>query len=167
MDDDPKVSRIVARWLSDYRVSIARDAYEALAIIRSERVDLLIVDYVMPSMTGQELVEMCQAEGRIFCVLLLTGYADILEREDSWWWDSRARLTKPVDVDELRAAVARQIGGASSSHGLIGDAANDACLSLAGFVRRTASCAHASGSPRRGTERRAARRSLGRSVAPG
>ena len=116
VDDDPKVSRIVARWLSDYRVSIARDGDEALAIIRSERVDLLIVDYVMPSMTGQELVEMCTAEGRIFSVLLLTGYVDILEREDASWWASWPRLTKPVDVDELRAAVARLIGGASSPH---------------------------------------------------
>jgi len=113
VDDDPNVLRVIARLLSDYRVSLARDGHEALAIVRTEPVDLLITDYMMPSMTGQELVATCEGEGRRFPVLVLTGYAGILEREESSWWEGRPHLTKPVHFDELCAAVARLINGAS------------------------------------------------------
>jgi CheY-like chemotaxis protein len=109
-DDDPTVLRLVARALSDYRVSLARDGHEALAIVRNEHVDLLIADYLMPSMTGQELVDTCEGEGATFPVLVLTGYGDILERVEPAWWAARSHLAKPVRIHELRTTVQRLIG---------------------------------------------------------
>lgn len=111
VDDDTNVLRIVASALSGYGVSVARNGHEALWIVRTDPVDLLIVDYLMPSMTGQELITICEAEGATFPVLVLTGYGDILEREEPTWWATRPHLTKPVHIDALRAAATRLIGG--------------------------------------------------------
>lgn len=59
VDDDTSVLWVVASALSGFRVSLALDCHETLVIVRTDPVDLLIVDYLMPSMTGQELVAIC------------------------------------------------------------------------------------------------------------
>ncbi|HEV3141454.1 MAG TPA: response regulator, partial [Vicinamibacterales bacterium] len=57
VDDDASICELLARVLADYRVSVAQDGPEALTILRREPVDLLITDYLMPGMTGQQLIE--------------------------------------------------------------------------------------------------------------
>jgi CheY-like chemotaxis protein len=111
VDDDPNVLKIIERSLPEYRVSLARDGQEALAIIRAQQIDLMITDYLMPAMNGQELVDTCEAEGLSFPMLVLTGYGHMLEREESAWWNSRPHLTKPIHLEALRATVARLLGG--------------------------------------------------------
>ena len=108
VDDDPRMLHIMAAALPQYRVSIARDGQEALTLMRSHPIDLLITDYLMPVMTGQELVAVCEHEGIRFKVLLVTGNPDALKDAPSWL-ASHPHLTKPVDFDELRDAVARLI----------------------------------------------------------
>src|SRR5437868_15041533 len=47
VDDDTSMLSVVERTLADYRVSTARDATEAMAMLSNrERVDLLITDYL-------------------------------------------------------------------------------------------------------------------------
>ena len=62
VDDDPSTLSVMERMLADYVVSTARDATEALAILSApDHVDLLITDYHMPGMTGEELTHHARA----------------------------------------------------------------------------------------------------------
>ena len=111
VDDDTSVLSIVERTLSDYRVSTARDGAEALAILCAQnRIDLLITDYLMPSMTGDELIGRLRERRPELKVLVVTGHGQVLAQEDPEWWHSEAHLAKPFRVDALREAVIRLIG---------------------------------------------------------
>ena len=113
VDDDANILRHLVRVLGvDHRVSQARDGIEALLVLRTERVDLLITDYLMPSMTGHELVDTCHAEGIACKVLIITGHGELIERAENSWWSTHRHLLKPFHFDELRAAVVDLIGPA-------------------------------------------------------
>lgn len=111
-DDDTLMLSIVERALFDYRVSTARDGHEALAALASdERVDLLITDYLMPGMTGNELVKRARVMRPDLVVLVITGHGQILADAESAWWEGEPHLNKPFLIAELRSSVERLIGG--------------------------------------------------------
>ena len=108
VDDDPNVLQLIGRLLgADYQVSLARDGDEALAILRTGPIDLLIVDYLMPTMTGQELVARSRAEGVTCPVLVITGHGRIVQQAEGAWWMNHPHLLKPFQYDELRDIVAK------------------------------------------------------------
>ncbi|HMB78722.1 MAG TPA: response regulator [Vicinamibacterales bacterium] len=111
VDDDMSMLSVLERTLADYRVSTARDATEAMAILSArERVDLLITDYLMPGMNGEELTHHARATRIGLKVLVITGHANAVERAEPAWWDSEAHLVKPFRIVALRDAVEALIG---------------------------------------------------------
>lgn len=102
VDDDPLVSRIVAAMLEEmgHRTLVAASAREALGIVRVQPVDLVITDYLMPEMTGAQLVEAARRERPALRCVFLTAYAGL---EDI---DRRVpRIAKPCLFEDLEAAV--------------------------------------------------------------
>jgi CheY-like chemotaxis protein len=111
VDDDTSMLAVLARTLADYRVSTARDATEAMALLSArDRVDLLITDYLMPGLTGQELAHHARATRTGLKVLVITGHAHAVQRVEPEWWDSEAHLIKPFRILALREAVDGLIG---------------------------------------------------------
>jgi DNA-binding NtrC family response regulator len=111
VDDDSSILNLLARALEGYRVSAARDPNEALTMAtQTVSLDLLITDFLMPSMTGSELVLRIRELRPAVKVMVLTGHGNILELERPPGWDTAEHLPKPVDLEVLRATVARLIG---------------------------------------------------------
>jgi DNA-binding NtrC family response regulator len=106
VDDDSTVLDLVSRALRAYRLSLARDPDEALHVARHiGSLDLLITDYLMPSMTGEELIGRIREQRPALTVLILSGHAALLEAENPPWWAKEAHLEKPFEIDRLRASV--------------------------------------------------------------
>lgn len=102
---------VITRTLADYHVSTARDATEAMAILSArDPIDLLITDYLMPGMTGEELTHHARATRAGLKVLVITGHAHAVERAEPEWWGAEAHLAKPFRVLALREAVDALIG---------------------------------------------------------
>jgi CheY-like chemotaxis protein len=105
VDDDPATLSLVGRMLSDYSVITARDGAEALAILAADgQIDLLITDYMMPAMRGDELARRSREMRPTMRVLIMTGHIRDLAAE-------RARCTerylaKPFTIAKLRDVVA-------------------------------------------------------------
>jgi CheY-like chemotaxis protein len=111
VDDDSSVLKFLAHALGDYRVSVARDPDEALNVARSiSSLDLIVTDYLMPSMTGDELIARLREQRPSLKVLILTGHSVILDVESPPWWVTEAHLAKPMEIEALRGAVAQLIG---------------------------------------------------------
>ena len=111
VDDDTRTLNLVERTLSDYRVSTARDGGEALAILStSQPVHLLLTDYLMPVMTGEELVNRARVQRPGLPVLIMTGHGHAIAAADPAWWAAEHHLGKPFRLEALREAVESLIG---------------------------------------------------------
>jgi PAS domain S-box-containing protein len=106
VDDDPLVLMNTVAMLEDlgHTVFEASSGKEALEILRSEdSVDLVVADQVMPQMTGTELAKVIRCEWPDIPVLLATGYADMLQRDEI----GLPKLTKPFFQRDLSDAIVR------------------------------------------------------------
>jgi len=109
VDDEPASRRAVERALDDEcRVLAAAGAGEALRLLDTEAVALMISDQRMPDMLGTRLLEECTVRFPDVIRILLTGYTEVETLLDSinaghvW-----AYLTKPWEPRELRLVVRR------------------------------------------------------------
>lgn len=113
VDDDSSVLNLFSRALSEYDVTLARDGFEALAASKQlEHLDLLITDYCMPSMIGDELIARVREDRPDLPVLVVTGHAGILDCDASPWWQALAHIEKPFRPEALREQVSAMIGAA-------------------------------------------------------
>jgi CheY-like chemotaxis protein len=106
VDDDPATRESLRLLLNIDRhtVTEAADGNEALQLFRPGAYDLVITDYLMPGMLGDELAQniRCLAPGQP--ILVVTAYVEKLLAAGQ---PADSMLGKPWSVDELRQAVAR------------------------------------------------------------
>ena len=111
VDDEPGILESLELTLgSDYRVFKAESGEEGLEILNAEEIALIIVDQVMPSMTGVEFLEKAIERNPRAIRMLLTGYSDLgsLARAIN---EGRiySYVTKPWEPDDVRLNVKRAL----------------------------------------------------------
>ena len=113
VEDDSSVLQAFVRALPEFRLTVARDAYEALAAAdHVGSLDLIITDYLMPTISGAELIGRVRERHPRIKALIVTGHGEILDQEAPDWWTREAHLTKPFDATTLKQAITRLIGPA-------------------------------------------------------
>ena len=111
VDDEPAILESLELTLgSDYRVFKAPSGDKGLEILNAEEIALIIVDQVMPSMTGVEFFERAIEINPRAIRMLLTGYSDLgsLARAINEGRIYRY-ITKPWEPDEVRLNVKRAL----------------------------------------------------------
>lgn len=73
--------RVVLEGLG-HTVSLARNGREGLNLFEKEKPDLVIVDYMMPQMKGDEVIREIKRMSPRTPVILLSGFADTLSLEE-------------------------------------------------------------------------------------
>ena len=111
-DDDPLTRLDLRHSLESLGLRVlgeAEDGRQALALTRSLRPDLLILDIMMPQMDGLEAARLVRSE-QLAAVVLLTGYAeeDMIAKADAA--GVLAYLRKPFRPEELGPALAIALG---------------------------------------------------------
>ena len=111
VDNDPQVLKAVARLLASagYRTQTNLSAAEFLARYDRTAPGCLVLDVAMPEQTGLELQHMLHEEGIDVPIVFLSGCADVPASVRAMKEGAIDFLTKPVDGDELIAAVQRAI----------------------------------------------------------
>src|SRR5947207_9170022 len=108
-EDDDGVAHMLAAALGDagYLVLRARDGVEALAIVRAQLPDALILDVMMPKLGGIEVVRRLKADvvASQVPVLMLTSLDEVDDRVRGLDAGADDYLAKPFDFRELRARV--------------------------------------------------------------
>jgi CheY-like chemotaxis protein len=109
-DDDISVLALMARALPEYRITTARNGFEALTLAsKLPDCDLLITDYLMPTMTGDELAGRLREARPAVKTLLITSHSAFVDAKEC---GIDAHLSKPFRCAELRKAVTSLIGEA-------------------------------------------------------
>jgi chemosensory pili system protein ChpA (sensor histidine kinase/response regulator) len=117
-DDSISVRKFVGRMLekNGYRVKLAADGLEAAELVAQHGCHLVITDLEMPRMTGYELmVQLRQSPTtRRIPVMVVTSRAGAKHRDRAMKEGASAFLTKPVQEDQLIAAVEQLMGTEAS-----------------------------------------------------
>ncbi len=101
-EDDENVQLLISRKLrSNFNVISSPDGAQALEIIRSRSIDLLIADIEMPVMDGFTLLQNIRKLGFQFPVIILTANQSFDAKRTGFSKGTDDFLTKPVDPEEL------------------------------------------------------------------
>jgi len=109
--DDEKNTRDGLRWSLEetgkYEVFSAANAEEALAVLRSRDIHLLITDLKMPGMDGMELLGVIRSELSATEVVILTGHGTVESAVEAIKMGAFDYLIKPINLEELSLLVER------------------------------------------------------------
>ncbi len=121
VDDEPDIVALVAYHLAraGYRVSTASSGTEALALARSDRPALIVLDLMLPGISGYDVLEHLRADERTrhMAVLMLTARRDEQDRIRGLTLGADDYLTKPFSPHELVlrvGAILRRTGATGS-----------------------------------------------------
>jgi CheY-like chemotaxis protein len=100
-----------------YDVIEAQDGVQAIALARSERPDLILMDISIPEIDGWEATRILleNPETKSIPIIALTAHALQDDREKAVKMGFAAYLAKPVEPRAVVAEVRRWIGGADST----------------------------------------------------
>ena len=115
VDDEEQIVDAISQMLErlGYRVSSHTDSLEALRVFTKEkdRIDLVVTDMTMPSMTGRELAQKILAQRPDLPIILCTGFSETIESEKSKVAGIRGFLMKPIIRADLARAVREALDG--------------------------------------------------------
>mgnify|MGYP001825312286 CR=1 FL=1 len=106
IDDDEKLNRLLKRFLSDFDITIfsAIDAREGLKKMRSVSPDLIILDLMLPGMSGFDLCKRIRQTSSI-PIIMLTARGDLMDKVVGLELGADDYLPKPFEPRELVARI--------------------------------------------------------------
>jgi len=103
VEDDFNTRKLMEAVLLEerYNAILASNAQEALDILESQHIDLMITDIMMPGMDGYTLTEQLRAAGCDFPILMVTAKETIKDKRRGFIVGTDDYMVKPVDDEEL------------------------------------------------------------------
>lgn len=110
-DDSADIRNTVSRFLrrKGYATLTARDGVEALGLIESAAIDLVLTDLRMPGLDGLAVLERIRASKPDLPVVILTAWPTVDATVRALRLGARDFLTKPVSINELIRVVENQM----------------------------------------------------------
>lgn len=114
VDDDPALLEVMSIVLASegYRVSTAEDGVEALRSVGQENLDLVVLDVMLPRMSGFEVLKKIREQSDV-PVVMLTAKGQSVDKVVGLELGADDYITKPFDTKELLArikAILRRFG---------------------------------------------------------
>jgi two-component system, NtrC family, response regulator AtoC len=110
-DDEPSNRKILAQELvhKGFAVDTACGGKEALAKIESAPPDLVILDYMMPDLSGLEVLKELRKRGNDTPVILITAYGSVDRAVEVMKAGAYDFITRPFDPDHIELVVRKAI----------------------------------------------------------
>jgi two-component system response regulator MprA len=107
VEDDPQVRAMLDRALGyeGFDVVSAPDAAGAMAELRAERPDLVLLDLLLPDLDGLEVCRRLRGDGVTVPILMLTARDTVADRIDGFEAGADDYMVKPFSTAELVARV--------------------------------------------------------------
>jgi len=104
-DDDAGMLQMVSQYLTSegYRVLHASDGPSALALAQAERLDLAILDWMMPGMSGLDVCRSLRRDGSRLPVIMLTARSEEPDKLLGLELGADDYITKPFSLREMTA----------------------------------------------------------------
>lgn len=107
VDDDRRLRDLLVKFLKEkeFRVCAAQSAAEARAQLAVHKIDLIVLDIMMPGENGLDLTTSLRATGNSIPILFLSAKDSLTEKIEGLNVGADDYLTKPFDPEELIARI--------------------------------------------------------------
>ncbi len=93
-----------------YQVGTAGDGDEAIAIIKQQPFDVVLLDIKMPKVDGFEVLKFIKKDYASTKVIMLTAFADLKNAIESKKLGAEDFISKPYDLVDLLTTIERVLG---------------------------------------------------------
>lgn len=109
VDDDALVCETITMLLQfdGHRVDTASSGQQALAAFEPRRFDLVITDFFMPSMKGDELADAIKKRSPSQPVMMLTAYPEKVQTREHPMSSVDYLIGKPFEMESLREVITK------------------------------------------------------------
>ncbi|MEG4839154.1 response regulator transcription factor [Microcoleus sp. B9-D4] len=107
VEDDPKLAKFIESELSleGYHVTVAPNGLDGLTIARDTQPDLLILDWMLPGISGLDICLRLRSTGIQVPIIILTAKDEVPDRVTGLNAGADDYVTKPFSMEELLARV--------------------------------------------------------------
>ena len=107
IEDEIKLARFIELELNSegYRITVAHDGMAGLTLARESSPDLVILDWMLPGLTGVEVCRRLRTTGNKVPVIMLTARDEIQDRVAGLNAGADDYVVKPFSIEELLARV--------------------------------------------------------------
>jgi two-component system OmpR family response regulator len=107
IEDEPRVADFVRRGLrpEGWHVEIVPSAEDGLAMLRANRYDVVLLDVMLPGMSGEEMCRHLRTARNDVAILMLSALGSTEDRVRGLRTGADDYLAKPFDFDELVARI--------------------------------------------------------------
>ncbi len=107
VEDDPRLQRVLRRIFADeqYSVVVAGDGQTALELFRSERPLAVVLDLILPRISGRELCQTFKGLASDTPVIILSAISEVVDKVLLLELGADDYVTKPFSPRELTARV--------------------------------------------------------------
>ena len=122
IEDETKVGCFIKRALEEesYAVDLCEDGAKGLEMALATNYDLIVVDLMLPSMSGMEILKAVRRERIQTPMMILTAQSQVDQRVKGLDAGADDYLTKPFAIDELLARVRALLRrGSTESPGIL------------------------------------------------
>ncbi|MGB7442677.1 MAG: response regulator transcription factor [Coleofasciculaceae cyanobacterium] len=111
VEDETKLAKFVELELKyeGYRVSVAYDGLTGLSTARESQPDLVILDWMLPGISGPEICRRLRSTGNKVPIIILTAKDEVSDRIAGLDAGADDYVVKPFSVEELLARVRAQL----------------------------------------------------------
>ena len=117
VEDEPKIGAFLKRGLQaeGFSVAVSNDGEQGLARALTDDIDLVILDLILPGLSGEQVLTRLRHERRSLPVIVLTAKDAISERVTNLEAGADDYLTKPFSFSELLARIRARLRTAQSA----------------------------------------------------
>ncbi|MGD1905624.1 MAG: response regulator transcription factor [Leptolyngbyaceae cyanobacterium] len=111
VEDEEKLAKFIEMELGyeGYTVTVANDGLSGLMAARDSEPDLILLDWMLPGLTGVEVCRRLRSTGAQVPVILLTAKDDVGDRVAGLDAGADDYVVKPFSIEELLARVRAQL----------------------------------------------------------
>lgn len=124
VEDDASLNHNLTYWLTQdgYTVDSCFDGEEALFYCREQPPDLILLDRMLPLLSGTEVLKNIRAQGVNVPVLILTAMGTVNDRIEGLDMGADDYLVKPFAMEELSARIRSLLRRSTPTASFAGDA---------------------------------------------
>jgi nitrogen regulation protein NR(I) len=111
VDDEESIRELLKDFLETkgYEVAIASDGESGLKMLRDDRFDLMLMDVMMPGMSGLDVLREIDSENLDIPVIMMTAFASVQTAVEAMKLGAYDYITKPFVLEDIHHAIKRAL----------------------------------------------------------